>query len=420
VSGEEIATLRGHTDAVLSASFSPDGQTVLTASSDGTLRYWNAPDGTELGTPYTHEGGGPMVAAYSPDGTTLAVGDHHGEVQLLAADSGAQVALLGTHSGNVTALAYSPDGTNLISVSGGEVRLWDLPSLAQVGEALFEPAFTSLAVSGDGARLSAGGADGVVYTYETSGGEQISTYASSMPPVTALGYGVESWTLYIGSTDSQIISIDADTGAEVATFETTAAVVDLTMHPQTAMINAAMADGALRWWGTELVEEYGTDYSHQNPLTATAFSPNGEWMASADESGTIFVWSVETGEFSFTLDGATTMVNDVAFSPDGTMAAAAMADARILVWALDAPTAVALELGGFFTPANAVAFSPDSTLIAVAVDDGTVQIYNAQTGENLGQHYFHNAPVYDIVFSPDGTRLFSAGANGQVVAWGIP
>ena len=40
--GQEVAALRGHTGDVNSASYSPDGGRIITASSDGTARVWNA------------------------------------------------------------------------------------------------------------------------------------------------------------------------------------------------------------------------------------------------------------------------------------------------------------------------------------------------------------------------------------------
>jgi WD40 repeat protein len=40
--GAEALTLKGHTDRVLSASFSPDGTRIVTASDDSTARVWDA------------------------------------------------------------------------------------------------------------------------------------------------------------------------------------------------------------------------------------------------------------------------------------------------------------------------------------------------------------------------------------------
>jgi WD40 repeat protein len=41
-SGEQVTTLTGHTDRVLSAAFSPDGATIVTTSGDYSIRLWDA------------------------------------------------------------------------------------------------------------------------------------------------------------------------------------------------------------------------------------------------------------------------------------------------------------------------------------------------------------------------------------------
>ena len=52
----KLQVLRGHEDAVISAQFSPDGKTVVTASWDKTARLWDAASGRELQVLRGHEG----------------------------------------------------------------------------------------------------------------------------------------------------------------------------------------------------------------------------------------------------------------------------------------------------------------------------------------------------------------------------
>ena len=53
--GALMAVLSGHTDAVWSASFSPDGTRIVTASRDHTARLWDARTGTALRTLAGHK-----------------------------------------------------------------------------------------------------------------------------------------------------------------------------------------------------------------------------------------------------------------------------------------------------------------------------------------------------------------------------
>jgi WD40 repeat protein len=59
-----------HEDLVLTASFSPDGKRVVTASADKTARVWDALTGKPLGEPLRHDGA-VLAARFSPDGKHL-------------------------------------------------------------------------------------------------------------------------------------------------------------------------------------------------------------------------------------------------------------------------------------------------------------------------------------------------------------
>jgi WD40 repeat protein len=83
--GQLLGTLKGHATAVYSLAFDPDGQTLVSASSDGSLRLWNAPTGQEcinLKFPPGHTW--PFVT-FGHDGKALVVGTPDGTVQLLRA-----------------------------------------------------------------------------------------------------------------------------------------------------------------------------------------------------------------------------------------------------------------------------------------------------------------------------------------------
>jgi WD40 repeat protein len=115
-----LRTLEGHSGAVFSAAFSPDGQRVVTASYDHTARVWNAATGQLLRT-------------------------------------------LEGHLFYVTGVAVSPDGRRAVSASGDNtLKVWDLETGIVV--AAFTCDASAACCSFAGAhRIVAGDAGGRVY-----------------------------------------------------------------------------------------------------------------------------------------------------------------------------------------------------------------------------------------------------------------
>ena len=121
----QIVVQTGHTGAVMSVAFSPDGKTLASASWDNTIKLWDTATGQELRTLTGHTYWVAAVA-FSPDGKTLASGGWDKTVKVWDVATGELKRTLSGHTGWVYTIAFSPDGKFL--ASGGNdhaVRLWD-------------------------------------------------------------------------------------------------------------------------------------------------------------------------------------------------------------------------------------------------------------------------------------------------------
>jgi WD40 repeat protein len=125
--GRNLAVLPGHTASVWAVAFSRDGRTLASGSWDGTARVWDVADVNYPSPRYTLMGHAALVwsVAFSRDGTTLASASVDGTVKLWDPATGRERCTLIGHDHPVYGVAFSPDGQVLASRDeGGTIRLW--------------------------------------------------------------------------------------------------------------------------------------------------------------------------------------------------------------------------------------------------------------------------------------------------------
>ncbi|MEU1520081.1 helix-turn-helix domain-containing protein [Streptomyces sp. NPDC005811] len=402
---------------VRSVAFSPDGRTLAATSTDAPVRLWGtAGHRVRLVLPASTTGA--RAVTFDPRGRTLAVAGADGTVQLWASDTGRRVASFAGHTGQVDAVAYAPDGRTLASAGADRtVRLWDTAGdrrpvvLRGHTDEVYGVAFAP-----DGRSLASGSADRTVRLWDVSRRRTTAVLSGHSDDVNAVAYAPDGATVFSAGGDGTTRVWDVRSGMQTLT---------LTGHTDYTMGVAVNADG-------RMLATAGFDQSvvlwdlRGSVLTArpftevwqSAYSPDGRLLATADADHTVRLWEVARRRVVATLRGHREAVFSVAFAPDGRTLASAGSDGTIRLWDVATHRFLA-TLPGHRGNVFAVAFAPGGTLLASAGADRTVRLWDVPGHRLLATFTGHTDFANDVAFSPDGRTLASAGDDLTVRLWDV-
>lgn len=196
---------QGHSDRVNAVAISPDGQTIVSGSWDGTIQFWDL-EGNSIVEPFRGHQGDVTSVAFSPDGEVIASGGGDSTVRLWNLAGNSLGRPFWGHQGDVTSVVFSPDGQTLASCGvDGTIRLWDLQGNA-IGEPFrgHESDITSLAFSPDGEVMVSGGGDGTVWLWDLQGNSMTQPFRGHEDKVTAVAFSPDGETIASGSWDRTV------------------------------------------------------------------------------------------------------------------------------------------------------------------------------------------------------------------------
>jgi WD40 repeat protein len=386
-SGVAKHTLYGHHGAIHAVAFSPDGESLASASQDGTVRIWNVTDGKSLRVIQGHSQQ-VIGAAFSPKGGVLATASADSTIKLWNLSSDPKGHVVCRHDGAVTCVAFSPDSRRLASASADRtVAIWDAENGTRLAALQgHEDTVRGVAFSPDNSYLVSVGSDQTLRVWELPSGKQIQSVRAHTLPIYDVAISSDATLVATASEDNHVAIWNAKSGRELHRINLPFPR-SVAFSPGSHRLAAAIFDQVVYFIDADSNQELGRLSSQVSGLLSVRFSHDGRRLVLATDKNTVDVWDLptsfrgsdrsRTSHRAFTLDGHTGAVPGAVFSPDDRRIATASHDGTVRIW--DAGTGQeALTLRGHAGAVQSIAFSPDGRLLASADTQGTVIIWDGK------------------------------------------
>ncbi|TGQ71580.1 hypothetical protein EN829_000855 [Mesorhizobium sp. M00.F.Ca.ET.186.01.1.1] len=324
----------GHSAQVTDLAFTPDGEDLVSASNDKTIRIWDWQSGVALRTIRGYLGNGSdgkiFAVAVSPDGKTIAAGGYfgaslgdkppYGDIRLFDFATGKIKAVLKAADYATYDLAFSPDGKTLASGGAdGVVYLWKLDDKSATGWTLDKKLdadswhIDKLAFAAGGTRLAATTTDNGIRLWDLSKGEEIALPAEAEAlrniSVMALAVSQDGSLFATGSKDGQVQLWRAADGTLARALPKQDFLIgSLTFAKGSRLVASCGYRCADKHrsivWNTDTGDKVLDYAGHDGTVYASTANADGSLVATAGGTrNAIQVWDPATGERKALLQG---------------------------------------------------------------------------------------------------------------------
>jgi WD40 repeat protein len=426
----ELVVQLGHSSAIRTMSFSPDGRYVVTGGQDNTARLWETATGLEI---RKFEGHRAVVlgVAFTPDGRNILTSSADASVRLWDLATGKQIRQFTGEREEMTSVTVSNDGRMVAAGNGMTVRLWELAAAREVRNFPMSSRVNSVAFSPDGKRVVVGTGASLdpsrikEWMLKTQGKTSVSEQEVSREVIRQSAY-----------IKREVVMLETETGHDIWRFAGLASPVQAVAFSSDGSLVLSASGG--REGGDNVAHLFDSatgrelrHFTHEDklmgpePLLDVSFSPDGR-QALTVGIASARVWDLSSGAAIRRLEHPARQPFCGAFSREGLIAIAYSQTADLY----EASTGSRVRsLEGYAYESSVMAVSPDGKFIAtgnyqVKETDhiepaGTICLWDIASGKEVRRFDGHQSSINSLIFSKDNRLLLSGSTDRTARLWDL-
>ena len=376
-------------------SVDPAGQEVAVGASDGTIRFLHAETLQEVRADRLDVGNPLIFLGHCRDGSHLIVGTTNQgrrstdqSIRMIHRSTGQTTAWVEGHVEPTVQLAFSADGTRLVSAAADRtIRVWDTESGAMLERIADHPgAIHCVQISPDASVIASGGSDETLRLWNLNSGTK---HQSSKHGSALTGVAFHPSENVLASSTSDTIGFWS-----------------LPSGP----------DDPLRRDGPAInVELSGTNEGIQ--ARTLRFSPDGKLIACGTTRGRVLLWSATSHKLvaEFRPD-ANRAIFKLVFSSDVNRLAVQCHEYSSKVFDITNPSEPVEIQEIIQPPSPSMTMTPSGDVILMGTYDQSVHLYSVETGRKVSSIEGHRERIHAIEFSADGNMLACA-SGAELRLW---
>lgn len=475
----------GHSSSIYSVAFRYDGM-FASAGADRTIKLWNLAGEYQgsVGDATSQHQGSIHKIIFSPDGELIISASADGSIKLWKKESVSnRFSLLNTfescakdapadcpgHRDEVNGLAIAPDGKTIVSASDDQtVKIWQIDGTLLYTLTGHTDDVEAVAIDGsnrEGKMIASVSRDKTIKLWSMDG-DLLNTLSGHTSRVYDVAFKPHEAAIASASRDKTIKLWRLNNKIVTPFYGHSSRVYDVVFSPNNEMIASASRDKTANLWDLE-GNLLHTFKGHTAEIEKVAFSPDSKLLATGSWDHTIKLWQTD-GKLIADLIGHTDSIASLDFNPKEAIIASVAADQTLRLWdfegnliqtspltggraydvefssdgkliAISVGTSVQLwervsagkyriskkigscqlldsNCNSHTDDIEELSFSPDDSMIATGSRDSTVKVWDLD-GNYLYTLKGHESEVEGVSFSPVGNQLVSASRDGTLVVW---